>query len=226
MILPMIPLGDVVPRRTRPLVTLGVCGILALATGLLHLALPPDTRVELHWAWGATVRTLPLPALVTAWMIEPAWLAGAANIAAVLLFGPAVEDRLGHGRFLLTLVVAAASASALAVTIRSTPALPIAGAAGPSAAVLTAYWTLFPPSKLVWWLPGVSGGRLLEMPALWAVVVWAVLVPGHLAGQFARQISSPPPLAGTLAGLVVGLAAAKLLARAERLRVEWWLRDD
>jgi hypothetical protein len=218
----MIPLGDVVPRRTRPVLTHVVTGLLAGAVLGFHLLTEPGQRHAWLWTWGATAASLPWPALATAWWLEPAWLAGVANAAVLLLLGPAVEDRLGHDRVAALLAVTiAGTAMATAWAPALTPR-PVAGAAPLAAAVAAAHVRCFSESRLAWWLPGPAGGRVWETSTVILIGVWAIVVPGHLAQAVQPGPVPTPPLLGTAIGAGTGLLLARRLARPERCRVDWW----
>lgn len=217
----MLPLGDVVPRRTFPHVTVAVVVGLLSGLGWYRLMLPPERQLEWLWRIGAIRGTVPWPALVTACWIDPSWLAGLANAIVLALFGPAVEDRFGHlryGAFLTTAELLGTSASVSLAQVLSAPA---AGALAPVSAVIATYLALFPHSKLSFWAPTPSGGALRECQAFWAVLVWVLLVPGGLL----RQLHGMAPSSQVLTALAVGgLAAvsARVVARRERMLVTWW----
>jgi membrane associated rhomboid family serine protease len=228
ILLPMIPLGDVVPRRTWPLVTAATAVTFALAILLFHVLFDRERRIAVVWDWGASPRNVPWPALLTAIWIEPSWVVGTANLAALALFGPAVEDRFGHVRFLVLLTVGAWIGVLAGSAAFRPPALPGTGAAALAAPVMAAHLRLFPDAKLVFWVPAPTGGTLHEPPAIWAIGLWAALVPAGLVRDVSAGLSSLIPLAGVAAAMLIGLASARLMPIPERLRVEWWdrLADD
>jgi membrane associated rhomboid family serine protease len=218
----MIPLGDVVPRHTRPRVTLASAFALVASVTTMHVGFAAEDQVDLLWRWGASAQTLPLPALATAPWIEPSWLAGIANAATLLFFGPSLEDRLGHGRFAVLLIGAAWCATLASVAVLPSPAVPVSGAAGPASALMAMYLALFPQSKFAFWVPGRFGGSLREAPIVWVVAGWAMLVPGHLSRFAQTGRAGVPPLIAVAAGIVVGLACAPWLPKRERMTVAWW----
>jgi membrane associated rhomboid family serine protease len=218
----MIPLGDVVPRRTRPVVTWLLSALIVGSIAIWHGVLDAETRLRGVWAVGAWPDTIPWPAVATSWLIEPLWLAGVANIAGLLLFGPAVEDRLGPTRFVLLLVVTAGVTLWVTSATFRPPGLPTAGAAALVASVLSAYLLLFPRSKLAFWTPGPRGGALHEPPILWSAAAWTLLVPGNLARYAQGPALAPPSRAAVGAAFVIGVIWAWALVPAERRRVEWW----
>jgi membrane associated rhomboid family serine protease len=217
----MIPIGDVVPRRTRPWSTIAVVSLIGIGVACIHALCPSSPQAALR-TLGAGPHTFPWPALLTAACIEPFWLAGILNIGALGVLGPSVEDRLGHSRFLLLLLLGAWAHVALPVATGSTPMPGSGGAAGAVAAVMGAYLLLFPESKVVLWMPGPGGGWVQEVPVIWPGLVWLLIVPGNLA-----QYAQPGPLIriptwGIAVAIGVGVIASRVLPPAERLQVAWW----
>jgi membrane associated rhomboid family serine protease len=184
----MIPVGDVIPTRTRPIATLA-----SMAAALL--------------AGGPVVQL-------------------ASNVAALWLFGRTIEDRLGHGRF----VVFAAIGALVSTVVRmaTTPPLPLAPVAvsGAAAAIAAAYVVLYPRSKVLVLVPVGLPPQIVEAPAFVFLGIWFLLqVIGGLgspAGFAASPIPGLVPSWGHLASLAAGAAAIFLFRRPERQRVEWW----
>ncbi len=115
------------------------------------------------------------------------------SAAFVWLFGPSLEDAMGPTRYLLFLTAGAAAAAAIQ---------PEAATAGSAAAVVGGYALLYPWAHVVTLglVPALMG--VFQLPALVVLATWPAL-QGLAAGP------DPAPLAG----LAVGLAAVRLLAR-------------
>lgn len=184
----MIPVGDVIPTRTRPFGTLA-----SMAAALL--------------AGGAILQVV-------------------SNIAALWIFGRTIEDRLGHGRFVAFAAVGAL-ASALTRTA-TTPLLPLApvSVGGAVAAIVAAYFVLYPRSKVLVLVPVGLPPQIVEAPAFVFLAIWFLLqVIGGLgtpAGFAASPIPGLVPSWGHVASLAAGAATIFLFRRPERQRVEWW----
>ena len=164
---PVIPLKDDIPARRPPVVTFA--GI--AATVLAYLVAGDDLGVD-GGGW-----TLALAA------------------GFLWLFGPSVEDAMGHARFLVFLVAGGALTWAL------DPAAAVAGAVG---ATLGAYAVLYPRAHVVALnlVPGFM--TVTQVPALPVLALWLPLQA--LAGGL-----EPAPLAGVLAGaLTVRLLAHRV----------------
>lgn len=218
----MLPLGDVVPRRTRAVVTWVVVVALLLASAWFEWALTGDEKLEWLWSAGVIGDAALWSTVATTCWIDPAWPVVVANAMTLALFGRAVEDRLGHFRYVALLALAVylgAAAFSPANGVFSTPAI---GALAPVSAVVAAYSALFPQSKLSFFLLRPTGGVYRECQALWGVFAWALLVPCGLL----RQVSTgTAPTSQAVIALAIGAAAAglaRVAARRERLLVSWW----
>lgn len=182
----MIPLYDVVPTRTTPFVTVA----LVAAGALLFTADPTPLHVYV--------------------------LSVSANAAALWLFGRAVEDRTGHGRFLWLFLASVLSSALglLAVTTASIAAgfLTVVAFSGGVAGVMGAYVGLYRRSFVLALLPLPFAFRIVEVPAFAVMGAW-LLVQAYATGTW---VWTQAVAFGTGAGAVL------LLRRPERLRVEWW----
>ena len=184
----MIPIGDVIPTRTRPWLT-----ITAMATMLFS---------------GGTILTV------------------ASNLLSLWIFGPTLEDRMGHARFVLFLILCG-SLAGLAERAGA-PGWPVAPAAanGAVAAVVAAYFVLFPQSKVLMIVPLGVPARIVEAPAFTFLALWFLLQSVSAAGVFASAAPSPVPGVipswAHLAGCALGAATVLAFRRRERQRIEWW----
>ncbi len=206
------------PSRTMPWITLALVATIGLAAFAQHwlpgpawhplLAVRARAIGPASWTW--TFGTLFLH-----WNL----LHAAGNMAALWIFGDNVEDRLGHGRF-LGLFLVAGLAAAWTARLGSPGALaPVVGASGAVAAVMGAYFVLFPRSQVLFLIPLPVVFDAIEVPALLVPACWLVV---ELLAVDPRTV--PVAAAGWAhaGGLAVGLVLGRLLARPERLRVEWW----
>lgn len=183
--------------------------------------------VPVDWwadAWGQAPRLLAHAFLHGGW----AHLIG--NLVFLFVFGDNVEDRLGHGRFLVFYLAAGAVGGlAHAVAAPSSP-LPLVGASGAISAVLGAYVRFYPRREVqalvvplvLPWLVLRTFGRvstffLWSLPAWVYVGYWALVqLAEGMAVLDAVQVA---PAAGGVAwwahvgGFAFGLVTAPLFAR-------------
>lgn len=156
--------------------------------------------------------------LLTSVFLHDGWVHLAANMVYLWLFGSTLEDRVGHGRFLAFYLLCGAAAGVGQLLARPESAVPMVGANGAISGVLSAYFLLFPGSRVLILVPLVARVELLETPAhvflgLW-VVVQLLLGVGLPGGG---EVTLPAHAAGVLAGA----ALVFLFRRPERLRIEW-----
>jgi membrane associated rhomboid family serine protease len=222
---PVIPLRDVIPTRTFPAVTVLVIAV-SLLVFLFQLTLGESERTQL-------VRQLGLvPAAVTWWhaitslFVHAGWLHVSSNLLVLWLFGEGVEDRMGHGRFLLFYLLGGVLALLAHVAFDPRSAIPAVGSSGAVAAVMGAYFRLYRRSRVLTLVPVLLVVQIVEVPALFFLGAW--LLVQLLAGPGVAPGTTYPGAAGGLSpvALLAGFAAGALLVlifrRPERLRVEWW----
>jgi membrane associated rhomboid family serine protease len=220
----MIPIRDVIPARTTPGVVLTICAAI--------VALAVCERVIPDLAWD---ELLSRAALVTAAPSVTAWftaiwfhyglLDAASNLVALWIFGSTLEDRLGHLRFLLFGLLAAATGWAAAIWLRPDAWVPLVGAGGLVAGLIGGYVALFPRSRVLLLVPLPSIDiDLVEVPATLVAAVWLLLQVAGSVGplEFTTVEGRGPNLWTQMGGLAFGALLVRLFRRPERARVEWW----
>ncbi len=141
------------------------------------------------------------------------------------IFGDNVEDRMGHGRFLVFYLLCGVAA-ALAQTITAPDSLvPMVGASGAIAGVMGAYFVLYPKSRIVTLVPLFFFFQIIEVPAILFLGIWFLM-------QFVSGLGSIVTVAARstggiafwahVAGFVAGISGVVVFRRPERQRVEWW----
>jgi membrane associated rhomboid family serine protease len=214
----MIPIRNAVPTRYPPVVT----WLLIATNCLVFLAqnsLTPDELEQLlsHFAliparYSAVAAygeggfsTSDLVPFFTMMFLHGGWLHLILNMWTLWLFGSAVEDRLGHGRYLAFYLACGLAASIAHVAFNPTSVVPALGASGAIAGVLGCYMRLFPLARVVvvvpilfiplffevygfvfvglWFLIQIFEGTLeLLLPASSGGVAWWAHVGGFVAG--------------------------------------------
>jgi membrane associated rhomboid family serine protease len=217
----MIPLSDVIPSRTTPWITLTLIAVnLAIVIG--ELWLPTDDLREIIYALGVIPESLRPVTLVTSLFLHPGLTHALSNLAALWLFGDNIEDRMGHGRFLVFyLLTGAAGALAEALTHSSSP-FPLVGASSAVAGIIGAYIAMFPRSRTLVLVPLPWDMDIVEIPTLLLVAGWLLLQSLGADGHLTRAVTiGQPAIVAQLTGALVGAAAVWLFRRPERMTVEW-----
>jgi membrane associated rhomboid family serine protease len=215
----MIPLRDVIPSRTTPIVTVAIILVNALAFAY-ELSLGPQAD-RLLAEYGLVPGRLAPSALVTSMFLHGGILQVAGNLLYLWIFGHTVEDRMGHARFLAFYLLCGVGA-ALTQTVATPGSLvPMVGASGAIAGVMGAYIVLYPRSKIVTLIPIPFFLRLAEVPAMVFVGLF-VLVHVISGVRGAGAAAGGDPVWAHAAGFAMGAAGVFLFRRPERQRVEWW----
>jgi membrane associated rhomboid family serine protease len=230
-----IPVNDNIRRQSFWIVTL-----LLIATNtlvfLFELSLGPElngfihvfgvvpARYITHHGWVApSIGALLIPVFVSMFL-HAGWLHLIGNMLFLFVFGRSIEDRLGHGRFLLLYFVSGFAAALLYIAVSAGSRVPSIGASGAIAGVLGAYFVLFPRARIttVIWL----------FFFLWTVHLPAFLVLGYwfliqfLMGFRTLAIESATTggvawwahVGGFTTGVILGLILPAARRRVEILR--------
>jgi membrane associated rhomboid family serine protease len=218
----MIPVGDSeAARRLSPVNTILIAGNIAIfglelwgssALLLAWFALVPERISHLLWSQPNDAAAA-LLTLVSSLFLHAGVLHIAGNMLYLLVFGPAVEWRLGHARFLGFYVAAGVIACLATVAMAPQSTVPVIGASGAIAGVLGGYFVLYPGGRISTVVPTSFMLRRVEIPAIVYLLIWFGL-------QLYLGISSGPtgPRLGGVAwwshvgGFLFGVAAAPLLA--------------
>jgi membrane associated rhomboid family serine protease len=218
----MIPLRDVIPSRTTPVVTVGLIAANTLAF-LYELSLGEQVSLFLI-EFGLVPAAFSAVTLFTSMFLHGGFFHFGGNMLYLWIFGDNVEDRLGHGRFLLFyLLCGVAAAVAQTMMVPDSP-VPMVGASGAIAGVMGAYFVLYPRSKIVTLLPIFFFIQLIEVPAVFFLGVWFLMqfVSGVGSVAAAGEPTGGVAFWAHVAGFVAGLTGVVVFRRPERQRVEWW----
>jgi membrane associated rhomboid family serine protease len=98
-----------------------------------------------------------------------------ADVLALAIFGPNVEDACGRLRFLCFYVLGAVVAIALQVLVAPSSPFPVFGACGAVGAVLGAYVLLYPRARVIALAPVPFVATILALPAALPAAVWLLV---------------------------------------------------
>jgi membrane associated rhomboid family serine protease len=218
----MIPLRDVIPSRTTPWVTLTLIALNVLVF-IRELMLPPDAVEPFFRTFGLVPAAFSWMSLFTSMFVHAGWLHAGSNLLSLWIFGDNVEDRMGHGRFVLFYLLAGAAAGLLESTANAGSAIPLVGASGAIAGVMGAYLFMFPHSRihvLVFLLFYID---IVEIPAPIFLTLWFLLqVLGGVGRVAQADGGGGVAFWAHVGGFVTGAAASFLFRRRERADAEWW----
>lgn len=170
----MIPLRDVIPSRTTPYITVTFIVLNALAW-FYELAVPEDLLPVFLQTYGVVPAYFSAPTLVTSMFLHGSWSHVIGNMWFLWIFGDNIEDRLGHGRFVLFYLLCGIGAAAGHIMMEPHSMLPTIGASGAIAGVMGAYFVLYPRSRVLTLVPLFIYWEIVELPAIFLLGFWFLM---------------------------------------------------
>jgi membrane associated rhomboid family serine protease len=220
----VIPIRDVIPSRTTPVVTVLIIVVNA-AVFLYQQTLGKAELTEFVYRYALVPATFSIPAVLTSMFMHGDWMHFLGNMLFLWIFGDNVEDRVGHGRFVLFYVLCGAAAALAQVWITPSSRIPMVGASGAIAGVMGAYFVMFPHSRVLTLVPIFFFIELIEVPAIFFLGIWFLLQ--FLSGVTSLGVPRTQDVGGVafwahVAGFVAGVIWIFVFRRPERQRVEWF----
>src|SRR5262245_718552 len=186
----MIPLRDVIPSRTFPFVTIALIAVNVIVF-LFELTLG-DAVNEFTLYFGLVPAAFSWVAVFTSMFVHGGLLHVGGNMLYLWIFGDNVEDRMGHGRFLVFYLLCGIAA-ALAQTVAAPDStIPMVGASGAVAGVMGAYIVLYPHSRVVTLVPIIIFFQIFEVPAIFFLGFWFVMQFLNGLGSIATATGGEP----------------------------------
>jgi membrane associated rhomboid family serine protease len=220
----MIPLRDVIPSRTTPVVTITLI-VLNTLVFLYQLALGPEINAFVR-EYGLVPAQFSVVALFTSMFLHGGLLHFGGNMLYLWIFGDNVEDRMGHGRFVVFYLLCGAAAALAQTYMQPDSFVPMVGASGAIAGVMGGYFVLYPRSRIVTLVPIFVFIQLIELPAIFFLGVWFLMQFVSGVGSIASATGGEPAggvaFWAHVAGFVAGVGAVLVFRKPERQRVEWW----
>ena len=213
----MIPLYDVIPSRTIPVVTIGLIAVNALVF-LFELSLGTSLDLFLY-SYGLIPAEFSIATLLTSMFLHGGLSHVGGNMLFLWIFGDNVEDRVGHVRFLAFYLLCGAAAALAQTLMHPASLLPMVGASGAVAGVMGAYFVLYPRSQIVTFV----FFTFVEVPAIVFLGLWFVIqFLSGVGSVAATAVSGGIAFWAHVAGFAAGVAGVFVFRRPERQRVEWW----
>jgi membrane associated rhomboid family serine protease len=238
----MIPIRDDIPSRGRPVVN--VCLILVNALAFFYeLALGPD-QLELFmrdyavipahyfsagyldplgFAHAYSIGDLIIPVL-TAMFLHGGWAHVGGNMLYLWIFGDNVEDRMGHGRFLVFYLLCGVIATAAHIVTNPSSTVPSLGASGAIAGVLGAYIVLYPRARVVTLVPIFFFIQFIPIPAIIFLGIW--FLQQFFYGALSLGVQSAQTGGVAWWAHIGGFAAGALLVHFFKRKDYWPVERD
>ena len=226
----MIPIGDDPgPRRLTPIVTFTLVAINVLvfiyelslggaveglfrSAGVIPLEFARNQDLPPAAPGGSYYTTL-----LTSMFLHGGLLHIGSNMLFLWVYGDNVEDRLGHGRFLLFYLLCGLVASATHIFFNWGSRIPSIGASGAIAGVLAGYLLLFPRASirtLLFLGPFIT---MTRVPAVLLIGFWFVTqVFSGVAAIGESEQTSGVAFWAHVGGFVAGLPLVLLLRQRQR----------
>jgi membrane associated rhomboid family serine protease len=211
----VIPLRDIIPSRSTPYITITIIALNALAW-LFELSLPHDTLNEFLTIYGVVPAYFAPATLITSMFLHGSWSHVLGNMWYLWIFGDNVEDRVGHGRFIVFYLLCGIAAALGQVAVDPNSTLPTIGASGAIAGVMGAYFVLYPRSRVLTLIPWIFL-QIVELPAIVLLGFWFVMQL-FSAGTIAMTTTSQGggvAFAAHVVGFLVGMAGVFVFRKRE-----------
>jgi membrane associated rhomboid family serine protease len=212
----LFPIGDDnSTRRTVPVVTYGL-----IALNVLFFFVEMSGGEPFIRQWSVVPRRLvenpagDFMTVFTSMFMHGGWMHLLGNMLYLWIFGDNVEDRMGHGKFLVFYLLCGIAATVAQVAFSANSSVPNLGASGAIAGVLGAYLIMFPKGQV----RVLMGRSVVNMPAVMVLGLWILL-------QFVNGVGSIANTAETggvaymahIGGFVAGLVLAKIFSGGGRM---------
>ncbi len=225
----MIPIRDDTPTRTFPLVTFLLILTnamvwlweLSLGTGqalnnfYYQYAFIPGILTHMQQAPASLHLLTPyVLSIFTAMFIHGSWSHILGNMLFLWIFGNNIEDYLGHAKYLLFYLAGGLAAALVHTFFNMSSAVPTIGASGAIAAVMGAYFYLYPRAKvqtLVFFIFITT----VRLPAWLFLGIWFLLQLFQGTFGIAQGVAVWAHVGGFLFGLLIAAWAARSRDRSQ-----------
>jgi len=109
--------------------------------------------------------------LLSSMFMHASWMHIIGNMLYLWIFGDNIEDRIGHGKFVVFYLLSGLAASAAHILVGADSVIPSLGASGAIAGVLGAYLVLFPKRQV----RVLLARQIVNMPAFAVLGLWILL---------------------------------------------------
>ena len=218
----MIPLRDVIPSRSTPVVTMALLAV-NVVVFFYQWSLGERAGTAFVFEWGVIPADFTLLTMFTSMFLHGGFLHAGGNMLYLWIFGDNVEDRFGRGRFLFFYLLCGAAAAIAQTLFNPDSRIPMVGASGAVAGVMGAYFVMYPHSRIVTLIPFLVL-QIIEVPAVFFLGIWFLMQLLSGVGSIAQVEAGTGGVAfwAHVAGFAVGVMGGLLLRRPERERVEYW----
>ena len=222
----MIPFKDDNPTRIFPFVTITLI-VINTALFILQVLSPLDSG-KIAFAYGAvpyfllTLKTVqpvhPLITVISSMFMHGGLLHLGTNMLYLWIFGDNIEDKLGHGRFILFYVLCGFAAAYSHAITTPLSMIPMIGASGAVSGILGAYILLFPHARVHTLIFLGFFVQVVRVPALFIIGFWIVIQ--FINGLISKGTAFDGGVAwfAHIGGFIFGLLIIKTLLKTRKKR--------
>jgi rhomboid family protein len=224
-----IPLNDHIRRQTFWFSTLVLIALntavfayeLSLGAGInrliLSFGLIPARYTTPQGAIIITNLAAFLVPVFTSMFIHGGWLHLIGNMLFLFVFGRSIEDRFGHGRFLLLYFLSGFGAAITDILFNMGSRIPTIGASGAIAGVLGAYLVSFPTARITTLIPLFIFFWTIRLPAVLVLVYWFAIqfVAGFQMLAIESATKSGVAWWAHVGGFILGMSLAIILPKRQ-----------
>lgn len=225
----MIPIRDENPAARMPGIMWILIGV-NVAVFFVQLTAGPAELERMVRLWGlvpaeftdpaARAEAMPRQylALFTSMFLHGGIFHILLNLWVLWIFGDNVEDRMGHGRFLVFYFLCGLAAGAVHVAMHPGSTVPTVGASGAISGIMGAYVLMFPLARMLVLIPIIIIPLFVHVPAFVFIGLWFLLQ--FFSGM--QQVAAGAADVGGIAfwahigGFVAGLALCPLFLIGRR----------
>jgi membrane associated rhomboid family serine protease len=161
--------------------------------------------------------------ILTSMFMHGGWMHIIGNMVFLWAFGPAIEDAMGHFRYLVFYLLGGVVAALAQIAAASTSTVPSLGASGAIAAVMGAFLITYPRDRirtllfLGWFI------QVTVLPASLLIGIWFVI---QLFSQVGSVVTTQSGQSGGVAymahigGLIFGFVTARLFEDSRRIAAQ------
>lgn len=183
----MIPIRDTAPCYSRPYVTWGLMFICTALFLVLEFSpdrfhhyviyiygMVPNRYTDPGWAVAMGYPVDYYLSFISNLFLHAGWSHLIMNMWFLWIFADNIEDRMGHGRFIVFYLLCGFIATVVQWFYTPQLVVPVVGASGAIAGVLGAYFFLYPYAKIVLWVPILFLPIFIEVPAIAFIGIWVI----------------------------------------------------
>jgi len=214
----MIPLGDDIPTRNFPIITLLAIGInvAVFFFTFISASVPPDTVFNEYGLVPYSLVHAPVtfyPNIYSSMFLHAGFLHLAGNMLYLWIFGNNIEDILGKFRFILFYLVCGTIAALGHVATDFNSVIPMVGASGAVSGILGAYLVLFPFARIKTLVFLFIFVTIIRVPALVLLGLWVLIQVGNAMAQSGGAgVAWFAHIGGFLAGMLLILPFRRMRA--------------